>query len=274
MSHMQIEINKTYSFDDDQFLWRYMDLHRLIYFLNSENIFFSPLNTFFDPLEGITEKTLHDKEFIDAINAKETESNGLPKKNKEKLDEEKSQIKERFKSHLEEVQKSYFASCWYSGVRESLAMWDTYSNKDSVAIKFDPEELSQKIIEACAGTDNEDFDLMVHGKVEYFKISPYDTNDNGIKNCGHRFKGFLKDLSYKHEEEFRFLVKQITNDKTFAFFEITLKNLENMNFSIITHPYMEPWKYNNIYNILKAKGLENKLLKSEIPTRREVFDTP
>ncbi len=45
---MQIEINKEYTIADDQFLWRYMDLHRLIYFLNTENIFFSPLSTFFD----------------------------------------------------------------------------------------------------------------------------------------------------------------------------------------------------------------------------------
>src|SRR3954469_6873273 len=109
---MRIEINKEYNFRDDQFLWRYMDLHRLIYFLNSENIFFSPLNTFFDPLEGITEKTLHDKEYIDAIDSKESEAEGLPKKHQEKLVEEKQEIKERFKSNLEEVQKSYFASCW------------------------------------------------------------------------------------------------------------------------------------------------------------------
>ena len=66
---MQIEINKEYTFTDDQFLWRYMDLHRLIYFLNTENIFFSPLSTFFDPLEGITEKYLHDKQYVDAIDA-------------------------------------------------------------------------------------------------------------------------------------------------------------------------------------------------------------
>lgn len=271
---MQIEVNKEYCFTEEQFLWRYMDLHRLIYFLNSENIFFSPLSTFFDPLEGITQKTLHDKEYVDAIAHKEEEAEGLSKKNKEELVEEKQEIKERFKSNLEEVQKSYFASCWYLGVRESLAMWDTYSNKDSVAIKFNPSELCKNIIDSCARLESEDFDLMMHGKVEYFKISPYDPNDEGLKNCEHRFKGFLKDLSYKHEEEFRFLVKQVSDNKTFNFFELSLTNLEKMNFCILTHPYMEPWKYNNIYNILKAKGLEDKLMRSEIPTRRQVFDTP
>lgn len=256
---MRIEKNKEYSFRDDQFLWRYMDLHRLIYFLNTENIFFSPLSTFFDPLEGITEKHLHDKQYADAIDEKANEEEGLPKKGKEKLFEEKEEIKQRFKSRLEEIQKTYFASCWYLGVRESLAMWDTYSNKDSVALKFDPAGLSKIIIGSCMKTEAEDFDILVHGKVEYYKISPFDPDDEGLKNCGHRFKGFLKDLSYKHEEEFRFLLMQNNSDKTYDFFELSLKNLKSLDFYIITHPYMEPWKYNNIYNVLKEKGLEDKL---------------
>lgn len=153
-------------------------------------------------------------------------------------------------------------------------MWDTYSNKDSVALKFIPKELCSIIIDSCSKFYHEDFDLMVHGKVEYFKISPFDPNDEGLKKAGHRFKGFFKDLSYKHEEEFRFLAVQNNNEKTYSFFELSLTNVHNLNFCIVTHPYMEPWKYNNIFNILKTKGLENKLIRSEIPTRRQVFDTP
>ncbi len=271
---MQIEINKEYTFKDDPFLWRYMDLHRLIYFLNTENIFFSPLSTFFDPLEGITEKHLHDKQYADAIDEQADKEEGLPKESKEKLIREKEEIKERFKSRLEEIQKTYFASCWYLGVRESLAMWDTYSNKDSVALKFKPSDLYKSIIDFCKKTNFKDFDTMIHGMVEYYKISPFDPNDDSLKNCGHRFKGFLKDLSYKHEEEFRFVLIQNHNYKTYDFFELSLKNLQTLNFCIVTHPYMEPWKHNNIYNILKGKGLEHKLKKSDIPTRSQVFDTP
>jgi hypothetical protein len=87
-------------------------------------------------------------------------------------------------------------------------------------------------------------------------------------------KGFLKDLSYKHEEEFRFLAVQNNDDKTYSFFELSLQNLRDLDFCIVTHPYMEPWKHDNIHNILKTKGLEQKLMRSEIPTRRQVFDTP
>jgi hypothetical protein len=153
-------------------------------------------------------------------------------------------------------------------------MWDTYSNKDSVALKFKPHDLCKTIIESCRRNDAGPFDIMIHGKVEYFKISPFDASDNSLKNCSHRFKGFLKDLSYGHEEEFRFLTIQNNNDKTYSFFELSLMNIQKLDFYIVTHPYMEDWKYDNIFKILKSKGLEHKLVKSEIPTRRQVFDTP
>ncbi|WP_018616800.1 hypothetical protein [Segetibacter koreensis] len=159
---MQIEINKEYTFEDDQFLWRYMDLHRLIYFLNTENIFFSPLSTFFDPFEGITEKHLQDKQYVDAIDEEAEKEEGLPQKSKEELVEKKDEIKQKFKSRLEEIQKTFFASCWYLGVRESLAMWDTYSNKDSVALKFNPKGLCKNIIGSCKKLNAEDFDIMIH----------------------------------------------------------------------------------------------------------------
>jgi hypothetical protein len=271
---MRVEINKEYEFSEDQFLWRYMDLHRLIYFLNSENLFFSPLNSFYDPLEGITEKHLQDKQFLDFLEKKTEKEEEFSDRSEEELNEEKEEIKEKFKSHLEEIQKRYFASCWYLGVRESLAMWNTYSNKDSVAMKFKPNELCSSIIEACKSLDNDEFDQMVHGKVEYFKISPFDPNDKGLKHAKHRFKGFLKDLSYKHEEEFRFLAVQNSNKNTYSFFELSLPNIHDLDFNILTHPNMEPWKHNNICHILETKGLEKKLVKSEIPTRRAVFETP
>src|SRR5919112_521024 len=55
---MRVEVNKDYSFDEDQYLYKYIDIHKLIYFLYSENLFFSPLSYFDDPLEGISQKVL------------------------------------------------------------------------------------------------------------------------------------------------------------------------------------------------------------------------
>jgi len=262
---MRVEANKDYTFDEDQYLFKYLDIHKLIYFLNSENLFFSPLSYFDDPLEGISEKVLFDK------NESTSREDPQDEPNKVLQDDEK---KEGYRDFLEKVQQRLFASCWFLGDRESLAMWETYSTSDSVALRFKPNLLCDLMIKRFTETQEEDFNVMVHGKVEYFKLSPFDANDTDLKNCSHKFTGFLKDLSYKHEEEFRFLLIQHNQKKHYEFYEFSPGSLKDLDFTIITHPYMEDWKFKNIYNILKNNGLEDKLVKSAILTRKQIFDTP
>lgn len=257
---MKIEVNKKYTFENNQYLWRYIDLHRLIYFLTTGNIFFSPLINFFDPLEGIEEKHLQDKGFEDAV------------RGNTKKEETSPSIKEQFISTLQKVQRTNFASSWYFGERESQAMWDMYSNKDSVALRFKPHELIEALLYSCREVNNSDFEVLVHGKVEYFKITPPEEIE--AINPQHPYKGFLKDISYQHEAEFRFVAIQRDNEKEYTHFEVPLNDLPSLDFSIVTHPSMEPWKYDNILNILKGHHLEKKLCKSTIPTRALIFDNP
>jgi hypothetical protein len=263
---MRVEANKDYTFNEDQYLFKYLDLHKLIYFLNSENLFFSPLSYFDDPLEGISKKVLFDKHEVDI--KKEAYENS---DDRILQDDEK---KEHYRNYLEKVQQQLFASCWFLGIRESLAMWETYSNNDSVALRFNPNHLCDIMIKRFKEIEEKDFDVMVHGKVEYFKLSPFDPDDASLKNCGHKFTGFLKDLSYKHEEEFRFLLIQKNQRQHSEYYEFELGLLKDLDFTIITHPYMEEWKFKNIYNILKNNGLDDKLVKSAILTRKQIFDTP
>lgn len=257
-----MEANKKYSFEGDQYLFKYLDLHKLIYFLNTENLFFSPLSYFDDPLEGISEQFLYENAKVNAD--RNSKSSADPSEHKE--------FKSNYRQYLNRVQRILFASCWFLGIRESLAMWENYSNNDSVALRFNPDSLCRLMIEKFSSLRGDDFSVMCHGKVEYFKISPFNPDDNELRNCGHKFKGFIKDLSYKHEEEFRFLLMQKENEKQYEYFEVNLGSLKNLDFIIITHPYMEDWKFNNIYTILKNNGLQDKLTQSVIPTRRQVFD--
>ncbi len=59
----------------------------------------------------------------------------------------------------------------------------------------------------------------------------------------------------------------------YEFYEFLPGSLKELNFDIIAHPAMEDWKFKNIFNILKNSGLENDLMKSEIPTRKQIFKT-
>jgi hypothetical protein len=151
-------------------------------------------------------------------------------------------------------------------------MWESYSNNDSVALRFKAPILCNQMIQRFKEIDEKNFEVMAHGKVEYFKLSPLDADDQSL-NCHHQFSGFLKDLSYKHEEEFRFLLIANNQEEHYKFYEFALGSLKDLDFAIITHPYMENWKFRNISQILKNQGLEDKLVKSAIPTRKQIFDT-
>jgi hypothetical protein len=81
--------------------------------------------------------------------------------------------------------------------------------------------------------------------------------------------GFLKDKSYKHEEEFRFIVAQSKNSKqTFRGFDLPVGSLREIDFNIITHPQMEGWKHDNLNTVLGNFGLREKLRWSAIMKRR------
>ena len=97
---MKVEANKEYHFDDEQYLFKYFDLHKLIYFLYEEKLFFSPLSYFDDPLEGISGKLIleeHEKE----------------KNNDRENGKQHGEKKEQYRDYLEKVQQNLFASCWF-----------------------------------------------------------------------------------------------------------------------------------------------------------------
>jgi hypothetical protein len=261
---MRVEQNKDYNFDNGQYLFKYMDLHRLIYFLTTGKLFFSPLSYFNDPLEGISENILYNTDHR-LINGGISDNRQAGKQREQK---------QLYVHHLQKVQRTLFASCWFLGTRESLAMWETYSNNDSVAIRFDAKLLCNLMADHFKKIEEQDFETMVHGKVEYFNLAPFDPNDESIKKCGHNFPGFIKDLSYKHEEEFRFLLMQTHESKQYSAYEFCPGQLDEFDFNIISHPGMENWKYNNIFNILGLQNLQDRLLKSEIPTRNRIFEMP
>jgi Protein of unknown function (DUF2971) len=237
---MKIKSKKRYRFKSSDRLWRYIDLHQLLYFINTKSIFFAPLSSFDDPLEGISEKYLYGRYTL--------RMSGLNDK-------------------LEKLQQFVYASCWFFGDTESMAMWQTHSNPDSVAIEFKASDLVKLILSQARKLRSKDFPLLYHGKVEYIKLSPVDRKS--LKRNTQQMMGFLKDKSYKHEEEFRFIVLQSKGrKKMFRGFDLPVESLQSMEFNIVTHPEMETWKHDNLRSVLKNFSLEGKLKMSSIVKRK------
>lgn len=235
----------------EDFLWRYMDLHKLISFITSKCLMLSRFDKFEDSNEGISKRQLakqyaaHDPEY-------------------------QHQIGQSKELEIEIRQKRMFASCWFSGVRESVAMWNLYASEGGVAVRIRAKELIDSFVfEKLTFDSYEDIGRIYHGRVAYKNF--FDSDDIEDFKDETRVIGFQKDLSFEHEKEYRFLVRQRYEDPTDDFLpyvKIGLENFTDLPFEILSHPRMSAWQRRNIEDILshfEASNFEFK--ESELRLR-------
>jgi len=159
---MEIEINKPFEFSTDEFLWRYLDLHKFLSFILEKKLFFTRLDKFDDPLEGLTEEIIYhmaayEKEIIDNYDI----ANDLKAERKKSAIKRKSIIEEKTKLN----QTTLFANCWFINKKESIAMWNLYSNPDSVAIRYNPNNLLSIVKASAESYTNVDLKKILYGIV-------------------------------------------------------------------------------------------------------------
>src|SRR5438105_1979057 len=120
-------------------LTRYVDLHSFLYFITQNKLRFARLDTFEDLNEGFS---VHTAEAVKDVTKHSRSIKELGDKEKmlqgiTTLKQQHSELEEKYREH----QKNLFACCWYMGEKESVAMWNLYSNADSVAIRFNASQL-------------------------------------------------------------------------------------------------------------------------------------
>jgi hypothetical protein len=161
------------------------------------------------------------------------------------------------------IQKSHFVSCWFSQQRESMAMWNLYSNSDSVAIKIPFGKLKEFYKPDLQNIENVEYYC---GRVSYQDFRTI--NQNSIYKLSELGNiGLRKDLSFSHEAEVRFIVKKNnTKDEIIGIDSLPL-DFNDVDLKVISHPKMSEWKKENIKSLLKSKSLNNVFSKSEIKLR-------
>lgn len=242
------------SLPGDAMLTRYVDIHSFLYFITQNKLRFARLDTFEDLNEGFS---VYTSEAVKGI----TEQSRSIKKitDKEEAFQQVSRLKQQHNDlakKYRQQQKDLFACCWYMGSKESVAMWNLYSNNDSVAIRFNANELIG-LISRIAVKEDQHFSKMQYGTVEYADLSC--VKDALSENC----TGFMKDDSFSHEQEFRFMAERNVDDDALEY-ELCLGGLKQIDFTIISHPKMEEWKIRNILNVLSCYDLSNKFQPSEL----------
>lgn len=247
------------------YLWRYFDLHKFFNFLRNKEIRFTRMDGFEDPMEGVPLRALityAEEKDLEIIGDDMLSDLILDKTKFEKL----SIVMQRRINNINAIQCRSFVSCWFLGQRESMAMWNLYSNSDGVAIRVSAIKLFQHFEKFAPQLYNQDISSFYGGKVVYQDFKSIDTEDetSAVPRVALR-----KDLSYKHEEEFRFVIRTTKDSEEQDAFTSVIDNFRALNLKVVCHPLMAEWKRDNIQQILKDAGQGKAFSLSEIRLRKK-----
>lgn len=254
-----IETKKLRLPKDNEFLWKYIDIHRFLNLIKTKRFRFTRMDQFEDPLEGIPLETLMQYALIKnkvELNLADIILNGSS------LISSENKLPSRL-TQIHQIQKSAFVSCWFFETRESMAMWNLYSNSDGVAItvQFGKMKMHLKPVENKINID--DFYCGCVDYQDFQKIDPYtDSTKFKVKKIVLR-----KDCSYSHEKEIRFVVRSYKYDSTEKGLNSLTINLKELDLKVVCHPQMADWKKKNIKRILSDMKLPNAYKESEIKLR-------
>jgi hypothetical protein len=245
----EIKIEKDKQPNDNDYLWRYMNLKKFLSFIIDKKLHLKRLDQFEDKNDGIFANLLQLKFNLSQI-----------KETGKKINVESEEAK------LRELQKNLFASCWFVGNRESMAMWKIFSNPDSVALRIKYKHLKKIFREndfKCNGYNVKSITL---GKVQYFDYQ----NGKGRSTLSETdsFIAFSKDESFSNEREFRIVARtENGKEELNQGIDFILKKFSELPFEIVFHPKAEDWGVKNLKDIMEKFNIKFRMFHSELNLR-------
>lgn len=272
--------------NDDSILYRYVTIDKLLDFLFSARIPLVKLKEFEDKLEGVNVKHLL-LNFTSNQLSKDTADwlGGIFKQIVINVNPTKRNSLRRQREIFQDIN---YASCWYISNHESVAMWQLYSNPNSVAIRIPFKNLSNEILNFNFELPPHDFNHLRFGCIDYHRFDDLDELSKIIVK--EDSQGFIKDSSFQHEQEFRILVEtklierktierketmldeqieKLNNGNFYKVIHLTLANFKSMPFEIVFHPKSHDWHRNNIRKIIEKFELQFKTSESKL---KDIFN--
>jgi hypothetical protein len=158
--------------DDGAVLWRYMNLHKLVWMISKKQLWFNPISLFEDKFEGRVPTPMLERARADF--------------------ERRGQLESHFPEHRRQVDQArhhFHVSCWHIGDVECQRMWDDYcGSRDGVALKTTYGALRRSL---------QGFPI---GHVEY--IEP-DAFEDPSFQFSPLYSAWLKRKEFAHEKEIR-----------------------------------------------------------------------
>ncbi len=273
----KIEVRRlTEQPSEDETLYRYVTIDKLMDFLINARITLTQLRNVEDRLEGTTIphlllnlKSQRHEGFLNALTDNTFTFQVAPDRRNE------------FWNQREDFQRLNYVSCWYVDNHESVAMWQLYSRRDSVAIRIPFKDLDEQLSGGHFEPSVHRIQSLKYGKVQYAKFS--DREDVQQLSDNTDLPGFFKDRGYQHEREFRLLLsmenreaKKIEQKRgvliehtnrmgrylNIRAIHLALTNFQSMPFEIVFHPQCPDWHRKNVVAILGKWNLRFRAQES------------
>ena len=162
----EINLDKTKSF------WKYLDVPKFLALITKKKLFMSRLDLFEDYLEGMTDKDLADMKTFNNMPDEEKINPKLPEETRLLIPKLKKEKLQEIEKRTSDNQKIQFASCWFYGDRESVAMWNLYSTDTGIVLKIPARTLFDFVRQQVEELKHEsNFLEVTYGFVEYRPIS-------------------------------------------------------------------------------------------------------
>lgn len=263
----------------DSILYRYVTIDKLIDFLLEARISLVKLNLFEDKLEGVNLEHLRLNYLSDKISKQMQEEDTSLKYISVNINPTGRNLLRRKR---ETFQDTNYASCWYVNNHESVAMWQLYSKPDSVAIRIQYKDLINELSHLNFNLPNHNYEKMTYGCVDYHQFNDFEKLCNiDLKND---IQGFIKDSSFRHEEEFRIIIEikeelkyleargiipdeevdEINEAQNIKVIHLNFSNFNSLPFEIIFHPQSTAWHRQNINKMLDKFDLKFKTNESAL----------
>lgn len=267
--------------DKDDYLWKFVSIEKFLSFILNAKLYFNRIDCFEDMQEGISPQLL-------LLNHQKNSLMTLPpfaELSKFLSIDMFPQETDFFIDKLKETQKLNFANCWFTSRQniENVAMWHLYSEPNSVALNISFKDFYFQLQKSGVKV-NIDLESMTIGKVKYINFQ----NPNELEKAKGDIKNtpFVKDISFGHENELRFVAKindyeikpflpkegfskhaqKELYDKTNQIYglDVQLKDFKEYNFEIVFHPKMKTWVKGDLINILKKFEIPFKTRDSKL----------
>ena len=244
-------------------IWRYMDLTKLVAFLETGSLYFARVDTFGDPYEGSwtrLNKAAEKQRFLQLIADLERSNPDLKGKNTPE------QLQENTKNITHLIRKSTYINCWHSGETESAAMWNLYgTTTGSIVIQSTYKKLMDALPERVFRDEVYNVGRVYMGMVQY---KDYNSSEDSIPSGNMMYPFLHKRKEFEYEKEVRALIwnnvgRVEGDDPPGIAVDIDIDKVVE---TIRAQPTTPAWARKSIEKLLERYGWGKKVMPSQIDT--------